>query len=569
MHRKKMREEQTQDGLEHEYEETKKLYYRLKLWLQEEQKLESTLRFTELRSRVRQCAEGFLEKCDLFGDGLVVSPVNIPDLWPDEGSFGDNSPSNSENIHDTKSEKTEDSSSPTDSDSGSPVSGNTTNKPTEEGKAKYQRHMSAIDRVRGAYCSFEELDRKGLLTNEDSMRVHKSVHQYLEFVLGKGGAAERKRQRGAEYMRRRKSLFGPYLDNGHAGYVLGAQVFCELIGLVISPVTVPLTLLYRAHLHAYAYMRTVLWKCAEGGLDEEPCSYTASHLSAFIVDFLQPASPFMQLVEYADVSQYGPVVALQKRVMPSVRKVLWMARIIQLAPWYYYRFYIGNGADRLPALRDACTLREGLRVAGVEMVSTKEKVDAHEKLMEAKRAGGDVDGSGNRVGSKGKGHSSMVRRDQVSYGPDGAWEALDGTCLEREEGEYLYRVCLFGEIYQGSTRIGSFHHWGGTETSGGLSNKKRGTSGRGTLESVTRRYRNRLSRKNKASNDDHNDNNDIDDEKIEDSGVVDYNPSEAKQFYGNGARCFNGRDRHAVLEFTCATTSEIVEVIEYEVCVRS
>jgi hypothetical protein len=46
---------------------------------------------------------------------------------------------------------------------------------------------------------------------------------------------------------------------------------------------------------------------------------------------------------------------------------------------------------------------------------------------------------------------------------------------------------------------------------------------------------------------------------------VDYDADSAKQFYGHGARCFNGRDRHAIVSFECGSSNELVDVTEYEV----
>lgn len=99
MNRKKLREKQSYNGLLHEYTAVQKLYYQIKYWLERDSKVESTLMFAELRSRVRKCADGFFESCDYFHDGsntMYQEDVggddllyDFPELWDEQGPLPD------------------------------------------------------------------------------------------------------------------------------------------------------------------------------------------------------------------------------------------------------------------------------------------------------------------------------------------------------------------------------------------------------------------------------------------------------------------------------------------------
>jgi hypothetical protein len=96
MNRKKLREKQSYDGLLHEYTDIQKLYYQVKYWLERDTKVESSLMFGELRSRVRKCADGFFESCDYFHDGSNAMYqqetdllYDFPELWDEQGPLPD------------------------------------------------------------------------------------------------------------------------------------------------------------------------------------------------------------------------------------------------------------------------------------------------------------------------------------------------------------------------------------------------------------------------------------------------------------------------------------------------
>ncbi|TFK85069.1 endoplasmic reticulum protein [Polyporus arcularius HHB13444] len=109
--------------------------------------------------------------------------------------------------------------------------------------------------------------------------------------------------------------------------------------------------------------------------------------------------------------------------------------------------------------------------------------------------------------------------DPEWYGAEGEWKKLHGTCLEKELGDYIYEVCLFGEARQkplrgGSTfSLGHFASW------------------------------------NDAP------------------GVEKGSPAYySKQYYKNGAKCWNGPQRSVSLDMTCGLENAVLSVGEPEKC---
>ncbi|KAM0791314.1 hypothetical protein ACM66B_005786 [Microbotryomycetes sp. NB124-2] len=104
------------------------------------------------------------------------------------------------------------------------------------------------------------------------------------------------------------------------------------------------------------------------------------------------------------------------------------------------------------------------------------------------------------------------------WGPEWEWKKLDGTCVEKDTGEYTYSVCFFGQATQKSnnngarTSLGNFHGWSETDKKG----------------------------------------------------------SDAyyhKQLYADGQRCWNGPARSAKIDLVCGTSNALLSVAEPEKCI--
>jgi len=103
------------------------------------------------------------------------------------------------------------------------------------------------------------------------------------------------------------------------------------------------------------------------------------------------------------------------------------------------------------------------------------------------------------------------------YGRDREWMKLDQECFEKEDGEYIYSVCIFGNAHQKSKRDGANTNLGSFERFSGNS----------------------------------------------DSNHPDYY---SKQLYSRGNKCWNGPERSVNAVFECGAQTEILEVTEPEKC---
>jgi len=106
--------------------------------------------------------------------------------------------------------------------------------------------------------------------------------------------------------------------------------------------------------------------------------------------------------------------------------------------------------------------------------------------------------------------------DPKHFGAQGEWKKLENTCLERESGDYIYEVCMFGSATQkakngANHNLGHFTSW------------------------------------NKESN----------------VGDPDYY---SVQYYTGGAQCWNGPQRSVTLELKCGTENVLHVVSEPEKC---
>jgi hypothetical protein len=460
MKRRKLREQQSYLSLVAELEETEKVYYRMRLHLEREEAYkEATLQFQELRRRVRECADQFLPVCDIFGDGVAYEmtddsslPIHLfggdeegDEEYLEEESDSDGSKKRDQLAEQRRVQEVEEEAQKKDAQ-----------------RDEVRKTMTALQRVHSSYCSYLEQDVRGLLP-EETPRVHKSVQQYLAYSSGRGGMAEKKRSRSVEMIRKKNTLFGPFLDNGREGHLLAMQVSCEVLGILLSPLTMPLTLADHAGRRLLSAFWLQMKQCSGSHRDSVACPPWKVSLAKS----LREGGSLSLVLDALDYSQYNSLVRLQKTWSPYTSALRWYWTLIQQAPWYYSRYYLGSVLSgeplRLPVKRDACTLREGIRVATEEMAALREKIQSRKLDEENKKAG--KPGSGGCPPSEIRSEDGTCRPQRsgegsIDFSKDGSWEALEGLCVEKEEGEYLYKVCLFDSVYQGSTRLGSFRGWG-------------------------------------------------------------------------------------------------------------
>jgi hypothetical protein len=419
------------------------------------------------------------------------------------------------------------------------------------------------------------------------------------FLAGKGGIAARKLS--VEQTRSKNTLFGAYLDSGEAGHVVGLQVLMEALGLLLSPLTVTytqLTLLLSKNKKAL-YQRAQSCLLEQNGdpemirqnrlrssfgsggggefADFLPCTEMTLWPYRAILALSDEASPVATVLSYLDYNNYNWFMThVVTRIAPYINSNLWYFRIIQQTPYYYFRYYFGDGASKLPVYRNACILREGLRVAKLEAQDIRGKIEAKRQQVEAEggKVDSKVDASGkisHVSGSSGGILSSFQRGSSaddgegglgLDFGPDGSWQALNDTCLTRHEGQYLYKVCAFRDVFQDRVKLGEFSHWGDQPLAHRQSPPQ-------VKESKMMSFKNRIQNKQKQQMKVASDylTNLVSGSANEEASSQ--APTYTKQFYGDGTPCHNGIVRHAVVEFNCAAFAEIVDVVEYEVSVST
>ncbi|KAI0939027.1 hypothetical protein AcW1_004173 [Taiwanofungus camphoratus] len=109
--------------------------------------------------------------------------------------------------------------------------------------------------------------------------------------------------------------------------------------------------------------------------------------------------------------------------------------------------------------------------------------------------------------------------DSEWFGPEGEWKKLQGTCLQKDTGDYTYEVCLFDEARQkpnkggSSQSLGKFTSW----------NNAAGVT----------------------------------------PGTPEYY---GKQHYTRGSKCWNGPMRSVTLTMSCGTENALLSVAEPEKC---
>ncbi|RPD62087.1 endoplasmic reticulum protein [Lentinus tigrinus ALCF2SS1-7] len=109
--------------------------------------------------------------------------------------------------------------------------------------------------------------------------------------------------------------------------------------------------------------------------------------------------------------------------------------------------------------------------------------------------------------------------DPEWYGAQGEWKKLHGTCIDKEVGDYIYEVCLFDEARQKPVKGGSTFSLG------------------------------RFASWNNAP------------------GVEKGSPAYySKQYYKNGAKCWNGPHRSVTLDMSCGLENAVLSVGEPEKC---
>jgi hypothetical protein len=179
LNRKKLREKQSYDGLLHEYTEIQKLYYQIKFWLERDSRVEASLMFGELRSRVRKCAGGFFEACDYFLDGSNTFyhqnskedlMYDFPELWDEQGPLPDKPPGAETEDDEGEGQSHDEGKSHIGNLDPSKIGNSPHRKKLEsvsdkieevirknQARDRMHAHLNGPQRIENSFCAFEEM----------------------------------------------------------------------------------------------------------------------------------------------------------------------------------------------------------------------------------------------------------------------------------------------------------------------------------------------------------------------------------------------------------------------------
>jgi hypothetical protein len=287
------------------------LYVQIKSWQLREDRLENQFRVKIIRERESRCGFGEDEACDLFYQGwlptdtiategtetMFANPKYVPHFYP----------------------------------------------PNE--LIQEQRKHTGLARVRLSLCMEHDLQP------DENLRVFDTFGQYEEFYTGMGSK---------QYMRktvkqmRKSSLFGPYLEHGHRGYMEGCAVVTELLGLLVSPITVPLQL-------GYLGAETALekfWGTLERCVSNEEGNGAIRSICSVLIRMYDVAGVPQQVSNALDITMLNDLQEyIFERLNPFITPPIWIASVMWNTPRMYYNYYWLDLTRQLPVRRDSCLLR--------------------------------------------------------------------------------------------------------------------------------------------------------------------------------------------------------------------
>jgi hypothetical protein len=348
-----------------------------------------------------------------------------------------------------------------------------------------------------SYLPHEKVMRARCFSTENigKRAKYNELKDFMKITEGKSGKAERqKKMKNTHYKLARTSYIHTNVDKGFTGIMEGFRVVAELVSFPLLPVIIPM----RAIELSLWYLSSIAWVnvqyCANkdklsssssslpmvtlvSPLEDDPtlemcsarrhdsawgsfdfnvapvpsqsretnCTKLAVIASDATMNFFHEDSLYSRLTRMLNYRRYTAVNKFIIRWWVYLKIPLSLPWVVYRAPEMYLMYYFG-GWHQLPQLRSACLIREAISVAYSQMenllaeMKDIEKKDLHMKALEK--------------GSTGRALSSPAETVM------GEWAAVEGDCAKITTRGYDYKVCLFGQIWQGDILIGQFLRWG-------------------------------------------------------------------------------------------------------------
>lgn len=314
--------------------------------------------------------------------------------------------------------------------------------------------LHGMKKVHAAQCTNADI------LPDDDMRIFTTVGDYMNFMNSPGGLTHRNNVN--KRRRQQENIFNRYLENGERGYIELCVTSCEWLGVLLSPVLVPVMLLD----HWFEAVRQAAWQWiaqfnAQYRREAASDSLTRALgvVSQWVVDWEDEHSALYQnFVRYLDPRRYSVIAYFLDQIQPYLSTPQWMVTVILRAPQLYFEYYFTQKANELPPRRQACLLRRGISIAEEEIKKLEKQIKDYEEVQQLLRAPGT---SGEEAWS-GPSTNALMR----DYGAMGEWQAIADQCISTTVRGYNYSVCFFQSITQqpqdGGTSftLGRFEHWG-------------------------------------------------------------------------------------------------------------
>lgn len=349
-------------------------------------------------------------------------------------------------------------------------------------------------------------------------------------------------------MKKEVTLLGNFLEHGQYGYRHGLVFLCECLGILCSPVILPLQMLY---IYLIQPKSIELWgSILQCDSDNSTCYDFTKYIAKIVKESQDEESQTSQYLSYLDYRQY-PILST---VYVSTRRLLsypiWILNIAWETPLLYLRYHFTDARNKLPPKNQNCILRNSIKALREErIVLEKRKKELSEKLvnwMYADESSPDASESKEQYRRRRQkaGDKSTAKPRPIDYGLDRAWLSLQNICVNKTVSGYQYNFCFFKFIEQDSVLIGRYVDWGNRDT---IVKDPKPPS---YLTEITNYFMAILPDGLRP---------------VKIAKKVDY----SVQTYDGGDRCANGQERSADVHYVCTDDAEapfILSAVETEIC---
>ena len=421
----------------------------MKLFLIKELSLEEVTRFKLIRERENNCAKGNYLQCDLFREGYFDS-TELLDNDSDENK------NENENENEKEKEKENDIEKLDENFNQNRNKKSRIKFHDQKKEKQYLHTLNGLQKVKSVICESEHL------LPDESPRIFVLLSDYMNFLQSIAGQNFHKKN--VKEMQK-NTLFGPYLENGEEGYTLAGIVICEMLGIVFSPVIVPL------HYISIFLMRNInlLYDNVEvyfnNRILDSPDFNICYYLNNIYIDIQTDNTILFKIFRFLNPYRYSLIMSILDYFHFYYSTPNYIFNLVLQSPYMYYDYYIENKYISLPQRRHACLLRSGIDTAEKELSIMKNKINEEEKK--------EFDKKNNKIkNKKEKKNARNVKRNKINkndiknqnqnvdFGLSDSWESLKNICLQGNFGEYEYNFCFFGKFKQGETVLGEFKNWG-------------------------------------------------------------------------------------------------------------